>query len=398
MITRITPIEELKQIFTEATLNHTDKVTKISDGSVLNGVAYGISKLGQKIMKDISVIESHLFPDTAVGNNLDDMAKLRGIAPRLGSAKSTVFVRIVAEPGTIYTAGVNIFTGSGYNFVLLNTISISNFGYAYVKLISQQAGEVTNVAPLSINAVNPKPSGHQYVVNEFEASGGRNAEEDDDFRNRIKDEVNVIARDTLSYLEQVFRKYQSNVLRVMNLGLDNEGDLNLAIASVNGVDFTAAELQNMLTKGEQYFSMNELKPNGLNSYGIKLKNTTYFPIDISCRVEIDGSYNADIVRKEIQISLSKTVDHRYWEDGEVVDWIDLINSVKSVNGVKRVLDNYFFPNTTTIIPRGQLPIIRGFLLLNLDGDIISDSQGILNPIYYPSINDFAYQATILKSL
>jgi hypothetical protein len=398
MITKVTPIEELKQIFTESVLNHTDKVSKISDGSVLNGIAYGISKLSQKVLKDVAVIEAHLFPDTATGEYLDNIAKLRGIAPRFGASKSSAYVRLVGEPGTTYIPGNNVFTGNGYNFDILEQITIPENGYVYAKLNCQSTGLSTNVSALTINKVNPIPSGHQYVVNEFTASGGRNEEDDDDFRKRIKDEVNVIAKGTLSYLEQVFRKFEPNVLRVFNLGLDNSGEINLAIASVDGSDFTTSQLSNMLLKGEQYLSMNELKPNGLNNYGIKLKNVTYFPIDVSFRLDIDNSFNSDVVRKEIQASINKVVDYRYWQDGDGIDWIDLINSVKTINGVKRVLDNFFFPNTYTEVPRGTLPRIRGFQMMDLKGFIIKDLQGNLNPIYYPNINDFAYQATILKSL
>ena len=184
----------------------------------------------------------------------------------------------------------------------------------------------------------------------------------------------------------------------MNLGLDNSGDLNLAICSVNGVDFTTSQLANLMTKGEQYLSMNEFKPNGLNNYGMKIKNVSYYPIDVSFRVDLDGSYNSDLIRKDIQTALNKVVDLRYFQDGQWIDWIDLLNCVKTTRGVKRVLDNFFFPNTQFQIPRGQLPRIRGFQMLDLEGNIIIDLQGNLNPIYYPNINDFAYQATILKSL
>lgn len=398
MITKVTSVEELKQIFSETLLNHTDKISKISEGSVLNGIAYANAKLGQKILKDIAVIESHLFPDSATGEYLDNLAKLRGIAPRLGSSNSSVFVRLVGSPGTTYTTNSQVFSGGGFNFNLLEDVTIPSIGFCYVALNCEQTGESTNVSALSITQVNPKPAGHQYVINEFPANGGRNEEDDEDFRNRIKNEVNVISRGTLSYLEQVFKKFQPNVLRVFNLGLDISGDLVLSVSSVNGVNFTNSQLKDMLSKGEQYFSMNELKPNGLNNYGLKIKNVSYFPIDVSMRVEIDGSYNSDIVRKEIQINLSKVVDYRYWQDGDGIDWIDLINSVKSVQGVKRVLDNFFFPNTFTEIPRGRLPRLRGFSMMDLKGKIIADYQGNLKPLYYPNNNDFAYQATVLKSL
>lgn len=42
MITQLTTVDELKQIFLEIFLNKTDKVSDVSNESVLNGVAYGV--------------------------------------------------------------------------------------------------------------------------------------------------------------------------------------------------------------------------------------------------------------------------------------------------------------------------------------------------------------------
>ena len=398
MITKITTVEELKQIFSETLLNQTDKITKVSPGSVVNGIAYGVAKLAQKTLKDVAVIEAHLFPDSAVGQYLDTIAELKGVAPRQGALKSSGYVRVVGNVGTSYLPGVHYFSGSGQKFDVVEAVSIPAEGYAYVKVSSQNTGISTNIDPLTINSVTPVPSGHEYVINEFSMTGGRNFEDDDLFRMRIKDEINVLARTTISYLEQVFRKYNTNVLRVFNQGLDNVGDLCIGIASVNGVDFTAAELADMLIKGEQYLSMCELKPDGLQNYGIKLKNTPYFAIDVSCRVDIDNSYSIDEVRKQCQIALSKVVDWRFWKQDTVIEWIDLINAVKSVPGVNLVLDNYFYPNTNFTIPRGYLPRFRGFLMMNINGNILENLSGTLNPVYYPAESDFAFQITVLKSL
>lgn len=398
MITKITPVEELKQIFTETLLNQTDKITKISPGSVVNGVAYGNAKLAQKILKDISVIEAHLFPDSAFGSYLDTLAELRGVASRLGALKGSGWVRVVGTPGTSYVPGTHVFSGSGQKFDIQNPITIPNEGYAYVKIISQNVGISVNVDALTINTITPIPVGHDYVINEFAILGGQDAEEDDAFRNRIKNEINVLSRGTISYLEQVFRKYNSNVLRVFNHGLDSVGDLNIGVASVNGANFTISELDDFLAKGEQYLSLAELKPDGLKNYGIKIVNVTQFAIDISCRVDLDTSYSADEIRKQAQVALSKVVDWRYWEQETVIEWIALINAVKSIPGVRLVLDNFFFPNTNFQIPRNTLPRFRGFLMLNVNGAIIDNVSGTLNPVFYPSQSDFAYQITVLKSL
>lgn len=398
MITKITDVEELKQIFVEALINNTDKVTKISDGSTLNGIAYGVAKLSQKVLKDVAIVESHLFPDTAVGEYLDNIAKLRGVALRLGDSKGSTYVRVVGNPGTTYTQNVHVFSGKGVNFDLEETIVIPDTGFTYAKVKSQQAGSRVNISSLSIIKVNPEPTGHKYCINEFRVVGGRDIEDDDLFRKRIKEEINILARGTLSYMEQVLRKINPDVLRLFNHGLNDVGDLVIGVASVNGSNFSTSELQEFLTKSEQYLSMNEFKPNGLNNYGIEFKNIKYFPIDISCRVDIDESFDLENVRKNIQLSLNRSVDWRYWKDGDIVDWIDLINSIKGTDGVKRVLDNHFYPNIHLNIPRGYLPRIRGFVMMNLQGVIIEDLTGNLKPNFYPSESDFAYQATVLKSL
>ena len=61
LITRITTIQELKTWFLERVFNNTSKVTKASKTSVINAVAYGVAKIGQKVIKDIAVLESQLY-------------------------------------------------------------------------------------------------------------------------------------------------------------------------------------------------------------------------------------------------------------------------------------------------------------------------------------------------
>lgn len=398
MIVEVTTTEELKRIFTEALLSKTDKVSKISNTSVLNGIAYGIAKLNQKALKDLSVIESHLFPDSAFGEYLDNLANLNGASSRFGASVSTTYLRLVGNVGTFYNKDSVTFQGQGVNFHLVENVTIPQIGYCYAKVVSQTSGAISNVDPLAINKVSPIPSGHNYCINEYMAINGRDFEEDDEYRKRIKEEPNKFSTGTKAFLEQAFRKINPLVLKVYNLGLDSSGDICIGVSKTNGDDFTVPELSELYLKSEKFFSLNELKPDGLDSYGMKIKNIVYFPIDISVRCDIDSAYLLETIRKEMQINLSKKVDYRNWKDGDIIDWIGLINSIKGVNGVKRVLDNQFFPNNDIIIPRGQLPRFRGFILMNLNGEIISNSSGTLNPAFYPNQSDFNVQYSLLSSL
>ena len=214
MITKVPSIEELKQIWAEIFFLKQDKVTKISDHSVLSGMAYGIAKVGQKAVKDIAIVESHILPDSAYGIYLDNIADNFGIAPRFASSGSSTYIRVVGTPGTLYKVDTHTFSNtSGVDFSLVEDFVIGDSGFGYIKVRSVQEGSYTNVDPLSINRLNPIPSGHSYVINEYIATGGRDSESDDDFRKRIKEGVNIIARGTISMLEQVFMKINPNILK-----------------------------------------------------------------------------------------------------------------------------------------------------------------------------------------
>src|ERR1700748_1483631 len=158
MRTRVSPVEELQKILVETLINKSPKVTKISDESTLAGLTFGAAKIGQKAIKDIALIETYLFPDDASGDTLDDVADNNGIAPRFQQGKSSTYLRVIGNPGTVYTVGVNTFTGSqGITFELEETVTIPAVGFTYASVKSRESGSKTNVAPLTIDTVTPVP-------------------------------------------------------------------------------------------------------------------------------------------------------------------------------------------------------------------------------------------------
>lgn len=399
MITKITSIEELTQLYIQFFLNTTDKVTKVSEESVLAGTAKGTAKLAQKALKEIAIVESHLFPDSAFGDSLDSISEDRGIAARFGASQSSVYVRVVGVPGTSYFAGIHIVsTNTGVSFDIEEDLILGEFGFGYIKCRSQNVGKNQNVEALSIMKISPTPSGHKYLVNEYRAVGGRDVEQDDVLKLRIKEGPNVLAEGTVSKIEQVFMKINNNVLRVIYQGLNNESQIVLAIVTQNGINLTVNELDNLLDKGTQYFSLTDLRPYGNSSYGIYLKNIEWQPIDISFRIDFLASYNPDDIRKEIQIKISKYLDFRFWKSGDQVEWDNLLEIVKSVKGVKYAPDTFFIPGSDIKVDKNKLPRLRGFLMYNLEGDIISNLAGSLNPVYYPNSQEVNYQQTVLMSI
>lgn len=398
MITKITPIQELKQIFLEIFLNKTDKVTDVGSDSVLNGVAYASAKLAQKCLVNQSVVEGHLFPDTAYGKYLDDLAALRGVSSRFSAMGSSTYVRLTAAVGTRYDKeSVKLTSTNGTIFYLEDTVEIDINGYAYVKVKSASTGARTNVDPLTINKLSPMPQGHINVTNEYRATGGRDDEADDLFRQRIKDSVNQLARTTLSYLEQVFMKINPRVLRLMKNGIDADGKFNLIVIPTNGVDFTDEEFNDILSKSQEYLSLVEVL-NETNDFKLKLNNVNWLPVDVEFRVDIDPAYDTDVVRRDIQIQMSKLYDYRYWKYGDKVEWDDLLQVVKQVDGVRYVPDTHFFPSYDINVPKYRLPRLRAFIMRDLDGNIIEDNNGVMSDVFYPNEEDSAFIGSVLKSI
>lgn len=398
MITKIVPVSELKQMFLEILLNKTDKVSDISDDSVLNGIAFGCAKVGQRLLVNQSIVEGHLFPDTAYGIYLDNIASIRGVSPRFGSCGSTTYVRIIAQPGTSYIQGVHKFSSaSGITFELEKSVTIDDNGFAYVKVKSNQTGASSNVDPVSINKVIPEPNGHISVTNEYSATGGMDEESDELFRQRIKNSVNALSRGTIAYIEQIFMKINSRVLRVFKGGIDSNGRMNLIVVSTNGASFSQGEFNALIGRSEEYLSLYDVLREE-NGYALQLKNVDWLPIDISFRCELDPSYDPDTVRKNIQIQMNKLYDYRFWKYGDKVEWDDLLQVAKKTEGVRYVPDNYFYPQADINVPKYQLPRIRGFLMYDLNGNIIESNNGLMSDVYYPNSPDIDFQSSVINTI
>ena len=398
MITKIVPVSDLKQMFLEILLNKTDKISDISDDSVLNGIAYGCAKVGQRLLVNQGIVEGHLFPDTAYGQYLDNIASIRGVSPRFGACGSTTYVRVIAEPGTSYIMGVQKFTStSGVTFELEESKTVNENGFAYIKVKSTQVGTSTNVDPVSINKVSPKPNGHISVTNEYAATGGMDAESDALFRQRIKNSVNALSRGTIAFIEQVFMKINPRVLRVFKGGITSNGKMNLIVCSTNGASFSQNEFDLMISRSEEYLSLYDILRE-VSGYALNLVNVEWQYVDVSFRVELDPSYDVDVVRKNIQIQMNKLFDYRFWNQGDRIEWDDLLQVAKNTEGVRYIPDNYFYPQSDINVPSNKLPRIRGFIMYDLNGNIIESNNGLISDVYYPNSPNIDFQSSIVNTI
>lgn len=388
MITKTSAtITNLKNLFIEMFLDKTAKVSNVADGSVVNATAFGVAKVAQKAMKDVAIKEAQIFPDTATGVYLDKAAALYGVSPRKGALGSSTYIRVSANPGTVYDTSVTFVNKNGIRFQVDEALTVGESGYGYVKVRSINAGYSTNVPPNSITNVSPQPQGHIECTNEYYAIGGRDSEDDETFRIRIKNNLNILSKNTIEYWTQTLSNIDDRVLKVMSAGLDEKGIYNLYVVSQNGIFFTEEELDTLLESAQGYFGISELNIEG-KVVGIGIKNIDWFYVGsergLDFRVQLQPDYDVSTVRQNIQVNLTKYLDFRFWTPGKIVEWDDLLDIVKKTDGVKYVPDEYFFPYYDQQVPANQLPRIRGFVMRDQDGNILYDSDSNLSPLFYPS--------------
>ena len=397
MITKtVNTIANLKNLWIEMFLNKTDRVSNIADGSVLNGVAYGTAKVAQKAIKDIAIVEAQIFPKSATGNYLDKSAALFGVSPRKEALGSSTYVRVFAEPGTQYEVGTKFISKNGVQFIVDQPFTVDKSGYGYISVRSVITGSATNVEANSITEVSPRPLTHIECTNEYAAIGGRDYEDDETFRNRIINYNNKLSTDTMEGWTQIFQDLDSRILKVMNVGLGEDGKTHIYLVTQNGSFFTDDELEELLTKATPYFGLTELDLQG-NTLGIVIENAKWMYVGgeegVDFRVELTPNAVIADVRKNIQIAMTKYLDFRFWEAGKKVEWDDLLEVVKTAEGVKYVPDEYFFPYFDEEVPLNMLPRIKGFRMRDLEGNILYDSGSSLSNIFYPAGESDIYKGS-----
>lgn len=394
MLTKILSRSKLKQLALEIFLNKTDKASDVSDNSVTNAIAYGVATVAQKCFKDIAVVESQIMTDSATGDDLDNAATLFGASERRGALQSSTYLRVVGEVGTFYDqTSVTFNNYNGIRFIPENDLTIGDNGFGYLQVRSEDTGLKTNVEPTSIITINNEPTGHIAVINEYMSIGGRDVESDEIFRQRIKKHNNLLARYTLEYYNQIFQQFNENVLRVLNLGNDENGNRILAIVTQNGISLSEAELGDLLENTKQYFSITDLNKFG-EVINISLVNAEWYYVGdplgddsgtgIDFRVELWDGFDPDEVRKNIQINISKYLDFRFWEYGKKVEWDDLLQIVKDTSGVRYTPDGFFYPQKDEVVSVNKLPRIKKFIMRDIEGNVISDNNNVISPVFYPN--------------
>lgn len=397
METKIFTIEEIKDLFLQELLNKVDgKVSKISDHSVLNGMAFGFAKVFQKSMKDVALLESELFPEYAYGEYLDRIAQRYGIASRRKSLGSSVYVKIVANPGSLYLASnCSFISTDGTTFHLTENYTVNANGWGYALLRSDETGENTNVGAGTIIRVTGQPSGHIYVTNELPATGGVDIESDESLLQRILQNFNNFSFETLDKITSVFQVIEPSVLQVRKEGVNSQGQIVLVVITSTGANLSSTQLETLAERAQPYVSLMDVQQtNGLvgNQLSLEVKNVTPLTVDMDFRVQLDSDINVTDFKIACQEAILSYFDFTQKVITKI-EWEDLFAIVRTQTGVKQVPEQFFFAGDSTSwssqsphfdlsVPSTRVPRLRMFVVRDLNGTVLFNNSSNLVSYFY----------------
>ena len=397
METKIFTIEEIKDLFLQELLNKVDgKISKISDHSVLNGMAFGFAKVFQKSMKDVALLESELFPEYAYGEYLDRIAQRYGITSRRTSLGSSVYVKIVANPNSLYLASnCSFISTDGTTFHLTENFTVNANGWGYALLNSDETGANTNVGAGTITRVTGQPSGHIYVTNELPATGGVDIESDESLLQRILQNFNNFSFETLDKITSVFQVIEPSVLQVRKEGVNTQGQVVLAVITSTGANLSSTQLETLAERAQPYVSLMDVQQvNGLdgNQLSREVKNITPLTVDMDFRIQLDSDINVTDFKVACQEAILSYLDFTQ-RDITKIEWEDLFSIVRTQAGVKQVPEQFFFagnsaswsilsPHFDLQVPATKIPRLRMFVVRDLNGTVLFNNGSNLVSYFY----------------
>jgi len=155
--------------------------------------------------------------------------------------------------------------------LIFSVVIVGYNGYAYIPVRSSSVGKNTNVSAFSINQILNPPLGHLYCTNEYEATGGRDNENDEDFKVRISMFREFSAKGSFSNLLSNLNTLDSDILGIRKSGYTEDGKIIISIVTCNGKWYSDDELSSFESQLSSFMNISDVDDQA-GVLGIKLQN------------------------------------------------------------------------------------------------------------------------------
>ena len=146
-------------------------------GSYADAVAGPLCQMVSNLYKALPAVTSMLFIDESSGRFIDLVAQDYHDLTRRAGTRARCTVTLTGKAGTAIPAGTVFLTGTGLQFLLLESVAIGSGGSAVGRLEAAEAGSAYNIASGTLSRMYVNINGLERYVN-GQAEGGTDRESD----------------------------------------------------------------------------------------------------------------------------------------------------------------------------------------------------------------------------
>jgi uncharacterized phage protein gp47/JayE len=310
-------------------------------GLFIKVVAWTVSIIWQLAEK----VYYSAYVDDAEGIQLDKTAKNIGIVRR-GPEKATGIITVSGTEGTEITPyNLTVGTLDNITYVPAETKTIDATGQVDVSIVAVAYGTIGNVPGGTITQIITPIAGVDSVTNAAATSGGRNAETDEEFRDRYYNSTSKAGASTIDSITASLLNAQdvrtALVKENTTMAVDSDGRPPKSIQCyvLGGVKASVAQ------------AIFDTKPAGIETYGTESE----FVTDISGRQHTVKFSYATV--KNIYLNINLVRNSQYTSDGdkliktEIVKYIGGTDADGQLYNGTNIGDDVIFTKLVSVISK-----------------------------------------------
>jgi len=396
MNTKPKTLEELKEECVAAIRSEcSTKISTVLPNTVLDGVAWAVAKLAQHIITDTAYLETKFFPEYATGSLLNAHASRMGLEERRGMTNSSVILQFLCDPLydalPTYPKGTKVKTAKGLVYETIASVTVSEARrIAFVEARSQKTGPASAVGIGELTTmVDAPPYGHLSVTNVTMSIGGFTEEHDILYRQRILSARDLLSVNTSAFYEALIFLLHDNIIRVRFRTVDSRNSKYVInVLRNDGSYFTDVELNAIKTSILPYLPIHDI--DGKN---VLVNNFEFVNLYVFVSAQFDINRHEEL-QNELNRELNEYLDFRFWQEGQKVQWEELIELFRDIEGIIEVNESRVSPPNDIVLAYDQLPkVALCTLQYEIVGEVVDQTIYLKPPIV--DITDGKYDGLII---
>ena len=322
-------------------------------GSFFYDVEKPVSTELETVYGKVENILKNGFAKTAEGEYLDNKVLEQGLTRKSATA-STVTVKITGTPNSSVSVGDKV-ASEELVFTIIENASFDSNGIAHVLASCDTLGRIGNIPIGAINKFPVTLPGLVSVTNEEAATGGFDAETDDELRERYFEKVSLPATSGSKYHYVAWAKEVSGVGDAKCIPLWNGNGTVKVIIINKDKDVASSELIAAVAA-----HIEENRPIGAS---VTVESATPLPINISVSLVLAGGVTEETARSRISNSVTEFLQKKAFSSA-YISFAQIGGSILNCDGITDYTNLTINGGTANIeVSETAVPVLGGVTIV-----------------------------------